>query len=81
MLGVHRYILDDETCWDQVRGSKCAHGSDSFDESSQVDFPISSNVSQSQFAYHRAEYLEERARMMQWWADYLDGEEARSVEK
>jgi integrase len=24
-------------------------------------------------AYHRAAYLEERARLMQWWADYLDG--------
>ncbi len=24
-------------------------------------------------AYHRSEYLEERRRMMQWWADYLDG--------
>lgn len=24
-------------------------------------------------AYHRSEYLEERTRMMQWWADYLDG--------
>jgi integrase len=24
-------------------------------------------------AYHRSEYLEERAKMMQWWADYLDG--------
>ncbi len=24
-------------------------------------------------AYHRAEYLEERTKMMQWWADYLDG--------
>jgi integrase len=23
-------------------------------------------------AYHRAEYLKERRRMMQWWADYLD---------
>lgn len=23
-------------------------------------------------AYHRAAYLEERARLMQWWADYLD---------
>jgi len=23
-------------------------------------------------AYHRSEYLEERAKMMQWWADYLD---------
>jgi len=24
-------------------------------------------------AYNRAEYLEERAEMMQWYADYLDG--------
>jgi integrase len=24
-------------------------------------------------AYHRAEYLKERIKMMQWWADYLDG--------
>jgi integrase len=24
-------------------------------------------------AYPRAAYLEERARLMQWWADYLDG--------
>lgn len=24
-------------------------------------------------AYHRSEYLEERTKMMQWWADYLDG--------
>jgi hypothetical protein len=24
-------------------------------------------------AYHRAEYLAERRRMMQAWADYLDG--------
>ena len=24
-------------------------------------------------AYHRAEYLPERATLMQWWADYLDG--------
>jgi integrase len=24
-------------------------------------------------AYHRSEYLDERQRMMQWWADYLDG--------
>ncbi|WP_435382718.1 hypothetical protein [Crenobacter oryzisoli] len=23
-------------------------------------------------AYHRAEYLEERRRMMQWWADFLE---------
>ncbi len=27
-------------------------------------------------AYHRSEYLEERTRMMQWWADFLDGQEA-----
>jgi len=26
-------------------------------------------------AYHRAEYLEERFRMMQWWADFLDSSE------
>lgn len=24
-------------------------------------------------AYHRSEYLDERTKMMQWWADYLDG--------
>ena len=24
-------------------------------------------------AYNYAEHLEERRRMMQWWADYLDG--------
>ncbi len=24
-------------------------------------------------AYNRSEYLEERRKMMQWWADYLDG--------
>lgn len=24
-------------------------------------------------AYNYAEYMEERSRMMQWWADYLDG--------
>jgi integrase len=24
-------------------------------------------------AYHRAEYIQERRGMMQWWADYLDG--------
>lgn len=29
-------------------------------------------------AYHRSEYVEERTRMMQWWADFLDAEEARS---
>ena len=28
-------------------------------------------------AYHRSEYLDERTRMMQWWADFLDAEEAR----
>ncbi len=28
-------------------------------------------------AYHRSEYMDERVRMMQWWADYLDGEEAQ----
>ncbi len=26
-------------------------------------------------AYHRSEYSEERARMMQWWGDYLDAAE------
>lgn len=26
-------------------------------------------------AYHRSEYFEERARMMQWWGDYLDAAE------
>lgn len=24
-------------------------------------------------AYHRSEYLEDRTKMMQWWADYIDG--------
>lgn len=28
-------------------------------------------------AYHRAEYLEERTRMMQWWADFLDAERSK----
>jgi hypothetical protein len=23
-------------------------------------------------AYHRSEYLEQRRKLMQWWADYLD---------
>lgn len=27
-------------------------------------------------AYHRAEYLDERRRMMQWWADFLDRQRA-----
>jgi integrase len=30
-------------------------------------------------AYHRAEYLEDRARLMQWWADYLDGRKGGKV--
>jgi integrase len=29
-------------------------------------------------AYHRAEYLDERTRMMQWWADFLDTERAKA---
>ncbi len=28
---------------------------------------------------HQAEYLEERARMMQWWANYLDDAQASGV--
>jgi len=28
-------------------------------------------------AYHRAEYLDERTRMMQWWADFLGAERAK----
>lgn len=32
-------------------------------------------------AYHRAEYLDERARMMQWWADYLDAAEVAEEDK
>lgn len=28
-------------------------------------------------AYHRSAYIEERVRMIQWWADFLDAEEAR----
>ena len=28
-------------------------------------------------AYHRSEYVEERTRMMQWWADFVDSEETR----
>ncbi|MBU3738754.1 MAG: DUF4102 domain-containing protein [Rhodoferax sp.] len=27
-------------------------------------------------AYHRSLYLEERVRLMQWWADYIDGRKA-----
>ena len=29
-------------------------------------------------AYHRAQYLDERTRMMQWWADFLDAERAKA---
>jgi integrase len=30
-------------------------------------------------AYHRSAYLEERAKLLQWWADYLDGRKAGKV--
>ena len=30
-------------------------------------------------AYHRSTYMDERARLMQWWADYLDGRKAGNV--
>ena len=30
-------------------------------------------------AYHRSEYLEDRARLLQWWADYLDGRKGGKV--
>lgn len=30
-------------------------------------------------AYHRSAYLEDRAKLMQWWADYLDGRKAGNV--
>lgn len=30
-------------------------------------------------AYHRSTYLQERSRLMQWWADYLDGRKAGKV--
>ena len=32
-------------------------------------------------AYHRSTYLQDRARLMQWWADYLDGRKAGKVAK
>jgi integrase len=32
-------------------------------------------------AYHRSTYLQERAKLMQWWGDYLDGREAGNVVK
>jgi integrase len=30
-------------------------------------------------AYHRSTYMQDRARLMQWWADYLDGRRGGSV--
>ena len=30
-------------------------------------------------AYHRAEYLAERAALLQWWADYIDGRRGGKV--
>jgi integrase len=30
-------------------------------------------------AYHRAEYLDERRKMMQWWADFLDSQQGVNV--
>lgn len=32
-------------------------------------------------AYHRSTYLQDRERLMQWWADYLDGRKAGNVVK
>ena len=32
-------------------------------------------------AYHRSTYLEDRAKLMQWWADYLDGRKTGKVLK
>ncbi|CAM3757745.1 tyrosine-type recombinase/integrase [Polaromonas hydrogenivorans] len=32
-------------------------------------------------AYHRSTYLKDRERLMQWWADYLDGRKAGNVVK
>ena len=32
-------------------------------------------------AYHRSTYLEDRAKLMQWWADYLDGRKSGKVVK
>lgn len=32
-------------------------------------------------AYHRSTYLEDRIKLMQWWADYLDGRKAGKVAK
>ncbi|MDD2730244.1 integrase arm-type DNA-binding domain-containing protein [Malikia sp.] len=30
-------------------------------------------------AYHRSQYMQDRTRLMQWWADYLDGRKAGNV--
>lgn len=30
-------------------------------------------------AYHRSSYMEDRVKLMQWWADYLDGKRAGKV--
>ena len=32
-------------------------------------------------AYHRSTYLDDRIKLMQWWADYLDGRKAGKVAK
>ena len=32
-------------------------------------------------AYHRSTYMQDRERLMQWWADYLDGRKAGNVVK
>lgn len=32
-------------------------------------------------AYHRSTYMQDRQRLMQWWADYLDGRKAGNVVK
>ena len=32
-------------------------------------------------AYHRSTYLDDRVKLMQWWADYLDGRKAGNVVK
>ena len=32
-------------------------------------------------AYHRSTYMSDRERLMQWWADYLDGRKAGNVVK
>ena len=32
-------------------------------------------------AYHRSTYLDDRMKLMQWWADYLDGRKAGNVVK